>query len=198
MTRAITPSITRRIFLQMVGWSSAAAVSRTATQDVQASDVDPTTIDERSTVESVTGYIKAVHKAHVLLETGSGILVVRPTTTARMYSGIFGTIKSVDRFIVGDWVAAEGQRRGADFTATTIGTIYAPKTLEVLAVDEPQQLVTTNQGSFDTSKQWLPDVGDADRIRISDIGPGSKIYSAICWRHPTTGRAYLVAGRVSP
>ncbi|WP_433063794.1 hypothetical protein [Dactylosporangium sp. CS-033363] len=133
----------------------------------------------------VVGRIERIAGDGLWVRTRDGDYLVTPTAGARMYSGVSGRVETVDAFVVGDRVVAQGAISRNTVAATAIGSVLTPLTATVSAVDGAR--AHTSAGQIRLEQGRLPDYDhESAKVRAGDALTG------LSWQDPRSGERYLI------
>ena len=143
--------------------------------------------------DAVVGTVRAAAAGRLTLTAPEGDVEVALQSGARMYSGAFGAVTSARQFLVGDRVAAQGERAGAVLRATSVGSVYTPLTARVTRVSADGSAAETSAGPVELHKGRLPFTSPQEEavLRGSTVTPGMTL-QGLAWQDPRTGERYLM------
>ena len=143
--------------------------------------------------DAVVGTVRATADGRLTLAAPDGDVEVALQSGARMYSGAFGAVTSARQFLVGDRVAAQGERAGRVLRATSAGSVYTPLTARVTRVSADGSVAETSAGLVELHKGRLPFTSPQAEavLRGGSVAPGMML-QGLAWQDPRTGERYLM------
>ena len=181
----------RRDFLKLAAGATLGAVAGPA---ITASAHDAQSAGNLTDVATdfLSGTVVSLGSNDLVLGTDSGSrFKVSAGIGAQLYSGVFGRVSSLDRFILGDHIGIRGIRGTDGITASRAGSIFRLLEFTVQSVDNERDIVHSDSGPLSISSMQLPDVGSIGIARTV-ISAGQRL-SGLVWTHPTTATTYLAA-----
>ncbi len=136
----------------------------------------------------IAGHVVTVSRGSLEVLTRKGPVRVTAAADARMYSGIKGLVDSLDEFVVGDRVVAEGRLDGDTLVAVSVGSVLEPLSIRVDSVAADGSAALSSAGTIRLNTGRLP---DGDGLVGRPVRGGDRL-DGVSWRDPATGETYLL------
>lgn len=185
----VTKDLTRREVLRVV-FVGAAGVPFVALGKT-AYAVDPSNTDTPQ--DAIIGTVISTTKDTLQLATTSAAVTLRPSPTARMYSGPYGQVRSAEAFIVGDRLVAQGVSTSDGFLASDVGSVYLPVTARITSVSSDGNSAETSVGPIQFDGIELPFTPASKQPVPPVLHPGD-VLAGLVWTNPANGVKYLMIG----